>query len=644
VGKIVVIFSCLKSLGDFQLTAEIVKKCVTKNTSVYELEGNDISLIKPLAIAFSGENGEAKSDIYYTNTSRLGKNFICGSAELHNRLSLIESLGLNRKEISVYSDVDLILSSYGKWGTDSFKRFIGNFSFVIWDGNIEVLFGVVDHLGIYSLYYRFIKSGYLFFSNRLKIIARPEKPTIDNDYITAYLLNCYQLPGKTIFREISAVPPGCFITVKGDSIRANKYWEPSINVGFKNNESTIRPDIQLKSLLFKSVECRTSMHIKNGILLSGGLDSSAIGCIANYFLKQKGSDLAAFSKVLSPELGADFHDEKKYILSVADQEKLSVSFATDVDFTNRELLHEYFAAQYSFPLNPFAFLSRPLFQMVSADRCATLFTGFGGDETASAEGLTSLPYLLNNLSLPDFFKNISALSKRYNIPIFKIIKGFVIKPLLPVPLVKLYRKSQGHNIVKALSNAFIQNEILQSFLDRDLLADENGYTSDNFLDPRKEMLNRVISTYFRPFFDFDEYLSAVYNIKQVHPFLDIRIIEFMLSIHPREYLLKGLTRSIFRRSVKGVIPEDIRWRKDKIPFNIGVPFSRCIVEGRDVVEETLLNKDSSVWEIVNRELLLAKFYWLEQRIDMRNANEYNSLALEIGRCVNVAAFYQWQGV
>lgn len=635
----------IKATNNYQLKREEVDNYFIGNNSNERLLAREIEIIDSVAVAFQGEHdGLEKSDFYNIGTSRNGPYYIYGSVELHNRLSLGQLLELDPLMVSEISDIDLILSSFIKWGTGCFNRLIGTFSFVIWDRVKNVLIGVVDHLGGKSLYYRFIEGGYFSFANRLRNLIRPEKPTIDSDYIIAYLLNCYQIPGKTVFNQIAAVPAGSFLTVKNDSIRLHKYWEPEINGNLKVAGTVNQPDLQLKHILFQAVEGRASKKNKNGILLSGGLDSSAIGCIANSFIKDKGTDLAAYSKVLKAELGTDCRDERKYIQVVSDHENLKTMFTTDVNFSTKQLLHEYYEAQYCFPLNPFAFLSRPLYQMVSGDGCKTLFTGFGGDETASTEGLTSLPLLLKQLYWKDLYINIHALSKNYNIPLIKIAKRFVLKPLLPETLLKTYRKIQGLYNVQALGNSFLKSEILQRTLVGYLFEKKNGYISNNFLDPRKEMLNRVTNNYFRPFFDFDEYLNDVYNVKQVHPFLDLRLIEFMLSIHPREYLLDGLTRSIFRRSVKGVIPEEIRCRKDKIPFNIGVPFSRCLVESKTLVKETLQNTHSFVWEIIDREQLLSRFHWLEKTIDMHNASECNWWALEIGRCINVAAFVQWHGV
>lgn len=636
----VMIFSGIVSITDFQLTRENIQECFTAYRYGQSLVDNGVDVIDGMAIALWGRDGKAGLGRYGNSLSKIGDCIIYGAVELHNRHSLQVSLGLDNREDSGIRDLDIVLLSFLKWGNDSFKRFIGKFSFIIWNRKRKVLVGIVDHLGTSSLYYRFIKGGYFYFSNRLRNLTLLEKPTINHEYTTAYLLNLYQIPGKTVFQEISAIPSGHAITVKGDAIQVEKYWSPTINNDFTNNKETTSPDLQLKHILFNAVRCRFSGINKIGILLSGGLDSSAIGCIVNSSMKEK-KQLIAFSKILSPGHGTEYLDEREYISLVAEQEKLKVFFTTEVAFTHKELLHEYYHSQYSFPLNPFAFLTRPLYQMVSKVRCQTLFTGFGGDETVSNEGLTSLPFLLKQFSLLNFFYNFFALSKRYNITSMKILKSFVVKPLIPDTIFNNYKKSRGQDIVQELGNIFVHNEILQRSSISKMLDYRNGYVRENYLDPRKEMLSRVSQTYFRPFFEFDEYLLDVHNVNQVHPFLDVRIIEFILAMHPKEYLLEGMTRSIFRRAMKGVIPELIRWRRDKIPFNIGVPFSKCLFESKDLVKDTLNNVNSFVWEIVDRDLLQAKFYLLKQQVEKGNAYEYNRLALEIGRCINVAAFYQW---
>jgi hypothetical protein len=262
----------------------------------------------------------------------------------------------------------------------------------------------------------------------------------------------------------------------------------------------------------------------------------------------------------------------------------------------------------------------------------------------STEGLNSLPLLLKQFCWRDFLANIGAVAKRYNLPPVLIFKRFVLKPMLPDVCLRFHRRIRGLDEDRSLGNGFIHKQILSSPFASHLLTSKYGYISDDFLDPRQELCSRLSASYFRPFFDLSEYLDDIFGVTQVFPFLDIRIIEFMLSVHPREFLKEGMTRSVLRRSIAGFVPDEIRLRKDKIPFNVGVPFARCLVESRPLFEEIFHSTQSSVWQLIDRDLLGKKFAELQRNDGTTDAGRDNRMALEIGRCMNVAAFCQWHEV
>ena len=61
--------------------------------------------------------------------------------------------------------------------------------------------------------------------------------------------------------------------------------------------------------------------------------------------------------------------------------------------------------------------------------------------------------------------------------------------------------------------------------------------------------------------------SMANSIESRVPFLTTDFAEFLLSL-PEEYLVSksGETKSIFRESMKGIVPQRILGRKDKIGF------------------------------------------------------------------------------
>jgi asparagine synthase (glutamine-hydrolysing) len=98
--------------------------------------------------------------------------------------------------------------------------------------------------------------------------------------------------------------------------------------------------------------------------------------------------------------------------------------------------------------------------------------------------------------------------------------------------------------------------------------------------------NGLISGTYAFILETFEKCSAAFGVEERHPFFDRRLVEFCIALPPGQKLNKGWTRSILRRSLTGVIPPDVQWRKGK--SNLGA-HSRLgsISYERDRINETL---------------------------------------------------------
>ena len=61
--------------------------------------------------------------------------------------------------------------------------------------------------------------------------------------------------------------------------------------------------------------------------------------------------------------------------------------------------------------------------------------------------------------------------------------------------------------------------------------------------------------------------SMAFSIESRVPFLTIPLVDFLLSL-PEQYLIsdEGITKHIFRQAMRGIVPDEILDRKDKIGF------------------------------------------------------------------------------
>ncbi len=96
--------------------------------------------------------------------------------------------------------------------------------------------------------------------------------------------------------------------------------------------------------------------------------------------------------------------------------------------------------------------------------------------------------------------------------------------------------------------------------------------------------------------------------------------------------------------MRGVLPEEVRMRSCKTPFNVGVPISKCLLESEELILQVLSQKSSGVWEIIDRAKLEQEYMVVKNAVAHGRPETCGWLAEEVGRCINVAAFYQWKGI
>jgi hypothetical protein len=136
--------------------------------------------------------------------------------------------------------------------------------------------------------------------------------------------------------------------------------------------------------------------------------------------------------------------------------------------------------------------------------------------------------------------------------------------------------------------------------------------------------------------DFD-YCSRKYEFEIYHPLLDKRIVEFCTTVPPIEFIKDGWERSLIRRSMNGIVPETVRWRKYKCYFNI--PYINYIINGISVFEKILSKKSSMAWEYFDSKQI--KVYLDLLRYSPRDIAYPEYLCRTLGRVANIASFIIW---
>jgi asparagine synthase (glutamine-hydrolysing) len=193
--------------------------------------------------------------------------------EINNYQSLVKEC--LPKDAACRGDLDLTIRLYRSYGPEFAKKLNGLFSLAILDEHDSSLTILNDRFGLVQQVYWAIIGTRFYFATHLKtLLTLPEiKREIDQESLNLFLKYSYIPSPWTIFRGIKKLPPGHLLVFKDGRVSIFSYWEfPNSN----NHVGDIREGVsKYKELLKKSISRRLDANGKVGILLSGGLDSSA---------------------------------------------------------------------------------------------------------------------------------------------------------------------------------------------------------------------------------------------------------------------------------------------------------------------------------------------------------------------------------
>lgn len=221
------------------------------------------------------------------------------------------------------SDTEVMLYAYREWGTASVHRFIGMFSFVLYDIQKNSVFIFRDRAGVKPLYYYWQNDLFLFGSELKSFFGlnRFEKK-IDMDSFFNFLQYSYVPAPYCIFKNTWKLEPGCYLTVDLSSkkITQEKYWD--VLDYYKKEKLKISEEeaqAELESRLRKACEYRMVSDVPVGLFLSGGYDSTLVAAMLQTGRKdkiktftigfpEKKYDEAGYAAKVAAHLGTEHHE------------------------------------------------------------------------------------------------------------------------------------------------------------------------------------------------------------------------------------------------------------------------------------------------------------------------------------------------
>jgi asparagine synthase (glutamine-hydrolysing) len=206
------------------------------------------------------------------------------SGETYNFAELRDELRGRGHRFRTSSDTEVVLRGYLEWGEDVATRLNGMFAFTIWDERADRLVLVRDRLGVKPLYYYPTPDGVLFGSEPKAILANPlARRVVDADGLRE-LFGFAMRPGWALWQGMHEVRPGTVVTVDRAGPRTSTYWTLRAVEHTDDQDTTVA---RVRELMTDIVHRQLVADVPRCVLLSGGLDSSAVTGLAAAHLTEK---------------------------------------------------------------------------------------------------------------------------------------------------------------------------------------------------------------------------------------------------------------------------------------------------------------------------------------------------------------------
>lgn len=216
------------------------------------------------------------------------------NGEIYNSPELRAELARAGARFRTTCDTETVLWSYIVWGEHCPAHLNGIFAFAVHDEAAERVFLARDRLGVKPLFFAEVGSTFYFASEPKALFAHPAVPA-EVDRVGLWQLLCLSpvtLPGQSVFRAVRQLLPGYCATVDAAGFRTHAYWRLAAKP-FEGDDDTAAE--QVRALFCDAVRRQLSSDVPLAVLLSGGLDSSAIAAVAAKTLAEAGGTLSTYS-------------------------------------------------------------------------------------------------------------------------------------------------------------------------------------------------------------------------------------------------------------------------------------------------------------------------------------------------------------
>lgn len=522
-----------------------------------------------------------------------GRYTIVFNGEIFNFKELRRYLETKGYTFRSQSDTEVLLLLYLHEGPGFVHKLNGFFVFAIYDNVEESLFLCRDRYGIKPLYFYRNENIFVFASEMKALLAYPLERNIDNNALFFYLQLNYIPAPHTIFKNISKLEPGHAVYLSKNSFKQEKYY--NLNAVKCTEEEISYKDAsdKLANLLDDAVKIRMISDVPLGAFLSGGIDSSVIVALASRHTDK----LNTFSIGFKDE---PLFDETYYANLVS---KKFNTCHTVYKLTNNDLFaHLYDVLDYTDePFADSSALAVYILSKYTRKHVTVALSGDGADEIFGgynkhyAEFIYQQhPWLWKLLSFSEpLLRNLpqsrnSALLNKFR-QLHRMAKG-----------AQMNAKDRYWHWCRYADEKTVQELLSLSCNLHEYNTDKQYYLSQ--IDNNKAQMNDIFSADVKLVLPNDmltkvDLMSMANSLEVRVPFLDYRMVEFVMGLPSHFKIDKNGRKKILRDTFRNELPHELYTRKK---HGFEVPLLKWFnTELRYLITDDLLNsrfvKDQNIF-------------------------------------------------
>jgi asparagine synthase (glutamine-hydrolysing) len=486
------------------------------------------------------------------------------NGEIYNFKELRNYLSKYGYRFDSESDTEVLLNAWIHWGPESLSKLKGMFAFAIFDKKNNLLTLARDAFGMKPLFFHQNNENFAFASEigALKKLI-PGCASLNSQTMFNYLAFGQQSFGQeTFFQDIMSLEPGHFLQIKCSSsnieITCSRWWWPKVAQNFLISDSEAIEEVRERFL--ENVRLHLISDVPLGATLSGGLDSSAIVCAMRFL--EPSRKINTFSYVSSGHL----KNEETWIDII---NKHVGAIPNKVVISPKELLFDLddMITYQGEPVGSTSIYAQyRVYKQVRDSGITVVLDGQGADELLGGYlgypvfRVQSLISSGNYIQASNFLLNWAKGPDR---SLSDVIQRLIGKSLIPRNLVPITRKM----VKKDFSNKLFRLDLIDEFEinKNQILGIDWPKDGSRALvsELRRALTKRGLGELLR----YADRNSMRWSIENRLPFLTTDLAEFVLQL-PEHLLVsqKGITKNVFREAMKGIVPDSILNRKDKIGF------------------------------------------------------------------------------